>query len=104
MNMLKRAVLLISIILATTLLSAVNISAQKSNMMISAVAMGTSTQMGRVINIDLRVFELSKPSDQQVLLEAFTSEGSQGLAIPQFASMRWGRSRRQAPRCSMLQA
>ena len=80
MNMLKRAVLLISIILATTLLSVVNISAQKSNMMISAVAMGTSTQMGRVINIDLRVFELSKPSDQQVLLEAFTSEGSQGLA------------------------
>ena len=80
MNMLKRAGLLISLIFAASTVTAVNVFAQKTDLAISAVAMGTSTQMGKVINIDLRVFELSTPSDQNVLLEAFTSQGSEGLA------------------------
>ena len=47
---------------------------------ISATAMGTSTQLGRVINIDIRISEASTPDDQKALLEAFAEGGSEGLA------------------------
>ena len=42
--------------------------------------MGTSTQLGRVVSIDLRIFEYSPAADQAVLMEAFRADGSQGLA------------------------
>jgi len=47
---------------------------------ISATARGTSTQMGRIVNVDIRINSLSPPSDQAILLEAFQSDGSEGLA------------------------
>jgi len=47
---------------------------------ISATARGTSTQMGRIVNIDIRVNSLSTKADQGVLLEAFQADGSEGLA------------------------
>ena len=37
-----------------------------------AVAMGQSTQMGQLFNVDIRIEEYSTPEDQQILLEAFT--------------------------------
>ena len=74
-NMLSTgAFLVIFIALAT------NAPAQKQIKFISATAMGTSTQMGRVINIDLRISEYSTPEDQKALFEAFTEGGSEGLA------------------------
>lgn len=67
-------------IMATFLLFAgLNVSAQKK-MQISATAMGTSTQLGRVINVDLMLNEYSTPEDKQILIEAFLDKGSQGLA------------------------
>ncbi len=61
------------------LLTCLSAPAQKI-MQISAVAMGTSTQMGRVISIDVRINEFSTGDDQAALLEVFKADGSQGLA------------------------
>ena len=45
-----------------------------------ATAMGTSTQMGRIINIDVLINDYSNDEDRSALIEAFTAGGSQGLA------------------------
>ena len=47
---------------------------------IMATAMGTSTQMGRIINIDVIINDYSKDEDKGALIEAFTARGSEGLA------------------------
>ena len=46
---------------------------------IEATAMGTSTQLGRMINIQIIIEEYSTPEDQKALMEAFEQKGSQGL-------------------------
>ena len=61
------------------LLSNVDTFAQKIKQ-ISATARGTSTQMGRIVNIDFHIYEFSTPEDQKILLEAFQADGSEGLA------------------------
>src|SRR3982750_4543799 len=61
------------------LLTAIQIYGQSAKH-ISAVARGTSTQLGRIINIDIRISSLSTAADQAVLLEAFQADGSEGLA------------------------
>ena len=53
--------------------------AQKSEQ-ISGTAMGTGQQVGRMINIDLRIFERSVAADQKALFDAFAENGSEGLA------------------------
>lgn len=45
-----------------------------------ATAMGTSTQMGRIINVDVLINSYSTDEDKGGLIEAFTARGSQGLA------------------------
>jgi hypothetical protein len=46
---------------------------------IDATAMGTSTQMGKVISIKLLIYSYSTPEDKKVLLEAFQKGQNQGL-------------------------
>lgn len=46
---------------------------------IQAQAMGTSTQLGRNYNITAIINEISPPSDQAILLEAFQTKGNEGL-------------------------
>src|SRR6478735_43749 len=53
--------------------------AQQQIRTINATAMGTSTQLGRIVNIDLHIREYSKPEDQKILLQAFTEGGSEEL-------------------------
>ena len=60
-------------------LAANNSALAQNTKRISATARGTSTQLGRVVSIDLRISEYSTPADQAILLEAFTSNGSEGL-------------------------
>ena len=67
------------IVTSVLLLTGVNVLAQKK-VQISATAMGTSTQLGRVVNIDLYINEYSTPDYQKALLGAFAESGSQGLA------------------------
>lgn len=47
---------------------------------IRAIARGTSTQLGRLVNVDIHINSISAASDQGALLEAFQAGGSEGLA------------------------
>lgn len=64
---------------ALVLLTSTDASAQKKEY-IQATAMGTSTQLGRVISVNIIINEYSTEADKAALLEAFNSHGSQGLA------------------------
>lgn len=46
---------------------------------IQATAMGTSTQLGRVVSIDIIVNEFSTAADQKGLITAFEERGNEGL-------------------------
>lgn len=46
---------------------------------IQASAMGTSTQMGRVVSVNLIIEELSSDEERAGLLEAFQQKGNEGL-------------------------
>ncbi len=67
--------------LATVLMIGVSTSfAQKQKTeQISATAMGTSTQLGSVVSVDIRISEYSLPDDKEVLVGAFQEKGSEGL-------------------------
>src|ERR1051326_4762928 len=45
-----------------------------------AVAMGQSTQLGQMYNVDIIINEYSTPDDQKALLDAFNSKGMEGLS------------------------
>lgn len=55
------------------------ISKKMKPLHIQATAMGTSTQLGRVVNIDIIVNELSTAADQKGLMAAFEEKGNEGL-------------------------
>lgn len=61
------------------LVASSSVLAQRPIKQISATAMGTSTQLGSVVSIDLRIREYSTANDQAALLEAFKTDGSEGL-------------------------
>jgi hypothetical protein len=44
-----------------------------------AQAMGQSTQMGQTFNVTIHIEEYSTPEERQVLIDAFTKAGSEGL-------------------------
>ena len=46
---------------------------------VQATAMGTSTQMGRVVSVNLIIEELSSDAERAGLLEAFQQKGNEGL-------------------------
>jgi hypothetical protein len=55
-----------------------SVQAQK-RMTIQATAMGTSTQVGRIFNINILIEQFSTPDDQQALINAFKRSGQRGL-------------------------
>ena len=46
---------------------------------IDATAMGTSTQMGRMVNVKVIIYEYSTEEDRQILIEAFKKNQNEGL-------------------------
>ena len=52
----------------------------QGGMTIQATAMGTSTQMGKIYNINIHIEQFSTPDDRQVLIDAFKRSGQAGLA------------------------
>ena len=46
---------------------------------IDATAMGTSTQMGSIVNVKVTIYEFSTDEDRQILIEAFKKGQNQGL-------------------------
>jgi len=75
-NLFAFAAIALSILLANS-----EAAAQKQKREhIQATAMGTATQLGRVISVDFIINELSTASDKAALIEAFKAKGSEGLA------------------------
>jgi hypothetical protein len=66
--------------LLLTLLLAAAVPAISQTETIDATAMGTSTQLGRSVGIKLTINRYSTPQDRQVLVDAFKSGQSVGLA------------------------
>ncbi len=46
---------------------------------IDATAMGTSTQLGKMVNVKVTIYEYSTEEDRQILIEAFKKGQNQGL-------------------------
>jgi hypothetical protein len=70
------------LLLATLLLTAVtlNLSADERGVeTIDAQAMGTSTQLGKMVSIKVIIYDYSTDDDRQILVEAFTKGQNQGL-------------------------
>jgi hypothetical protein len=69
------------LVLAVLLAAAVPTSSQdnKGVETLDAVAMGTSTQLGRTVNIKVTIYRYSTPDDKKVLVDAFTKGQNSGL-------------------------
>ena len=61
------------------LLMAIGTMAQaQKRMTIQATAMGTSTQLGKIYNVNIIIEQFSTPADQKALIEAFKRSGHSG--------------------------
>ncbi len=76
-----RALLMLSLflLLAATLTSAQAPAPAPQRMMIQATAMGTSTQLGKLFNVNLHIEKFSTPEDRKLLIDAFARSGHDGL-------------------------
>jgi len=69
--------LLLALLLTMT---ALNLSAADRDVeTIDAVAMGTSTQLGKIVNVKVTIYEFSTDEDRAVLVDAFKKGQNQGL-------------------------
>jgi len=51
----------------------------QGRMTIQATAMGTSTQMGKMFNVNIHIEQMSTPEDRKALIDAFARSGQDGL-------------------------
>jgi hypothetical protein len=51
----------------------------QGRMTIQATAMGTSTQMGKMFNVNIHIEQFSTPDDRKALIDAFARSGQEGL-------------------------
>jgi hypothetical protein len=62
------------------LLAGVSTTVQaQGRMTIQATAMGTSTQLGKIYNVNIHIEQFSTPDDRKSLMDAFTRSGQDGL-------------------------
>jgi len=62
------------------LLAGIGTTAQaQGRMTVQATAMGTSTQMGKIYNVNIHIEQFSTPDDRKALIDAFTRSGQDGL-------------------------
>ncbi len=76
-NRLLRDSLIGSLFLLLTGMGAI-LHAQE-RMTIQATAMGTSTQLGRMVNVNIYIEQFSTPDDRKALIDAFARTGQEGL-------------------------
>lgn len=55
------------------------IARAQGRMTIQATAMGTSTQMGKMFNVNIHIEQFSTPDDRKMLIDAFMRSGQDGL-------------------------
>ena len=70
--------LLLTALLLTAVTVALSADDRKTET-IDATAMGTSTQLGRLVNVKVTIYEYSTDEDRQILIEAFKKGQNQGL-------------------------
>lgn len=71
-----------ALFLAALLLTAVTLAISADDRkveVIDATAMGTSTQLGKIVNIKVTIYEFSTEEDRQILVDAFKKGQNQGL-------------------------
>jgi hypothetical protein len=71
-----------ALVFATFMLAAATLTASGDDRQvetIDATAMGTSTQLGKVVNVKVTIYEFSTDQDRQILIDAFTKGQNQGL-------------------------
>ena len=77
MKRFSRIVLAVCIFLA---MLGMAIAAQaQTSMTIQATAMGTSTQLGKIYNVNIYIQQYSTPDERQLLINAFKTKGQDGL-------------------------
>jgi hypothetical protein len=77
LNRLLRNAITVSLLL---LLAGIRTTAQtQGRMTIQATAMGTSTQLGKMYNVNIHIEQFSTPEDRKALIDAFTRSGQDGL-------------------------
>jgi hypothetical protein len=76
MNCFFRNSLIVSLFL---LMAGIGTIQGQGRMTIQATAMGTSTQLGRLYNINILMEQYSTPADQKALIDAFNKSGHEGL-------------------------
>jgi hypothetical protein len=77
MNRLLRNALMVGLFLLVAGIST-TVQAQQ-RMTIQATAMGTSTQMGKMFNVNIHIEQFSTPDDRKALIDAFGRSGHDGF-------------------------
>ncbi len=75
-NRLLRNAIVVSLLF---LLAGMRATAQSQRMTIQATAMGTSTQLGKMYNVNIHIEQFSTPEDRKALVDAFKRSGQDGL-------------------------
>jgi hypothetical protein len=71
-----------SLLLVALLLTAVTLAISADDRKvetIDATATGTSTQLGKTVNVKVTIYEFSTPEDRQILVDAFKKGQNQGV-------------------------
>jgi hypothetical protein len=77
MNRLLRSALMVALF---PLLAGISTTVQaQERMTIQATAMGTSTQMGKMVNVNIHIEQFSTPDDRKALIDAFARSGQDGF-------------------------
>ena len=77
MNRILRIALMVSLF---PLLAGISTTVQaQDRMTIQATAMGTSTQMGKMVNVNIHIDQFSTPDDRKALIDAFARAGQDGF-------------------------
>ena len=77
MNRILRIALMVSLF---PLLAGISTTVQaQDRMTIQATAMGTSTQMGKMVNVNIHIDQFSTPDDRKALIDAFARSGQDGF-------------------------
>jgi len=76
MNRLLRCALIVYLF---PLMAGRTIVQAQGRMTIQATAMGTSTQTGKIINVNIIIEQFSSPDDRKALIDAFARSGQDGL-------------------------
>jgi hypothetical protein len=77
MNRLLRNALVVALL---PMLAGISTTVQaQERMTIQATAMGTSTQMGKMFNVNIHIEQFSTPEDRKALIDAFARSGHDGF-------------------------